>query len=106
MSIIRQDLFDERYSDWVNDPNVPDEEKQELLEMGLGGPFSEAEAIEINELCFSCGKHLSFPYVYWHGFHGDIKGESKGISLHADCAKHLARGITRDALEIESEKAK
>lgn len=96
MSVITEKDFHDKLSDWVTDPTISDEEKQELLDMGMG-VFNASEGMEINDLCFVCAERLTFPYIYWNGSHGDIKGEAKGISMHAECARHLAIAITNDA---------
>jgi hypothetical protein len=106
MSVVTKADFEERFPEWVSDPEIGDEIKTQLIELGLGGSFSVSECMEINDLCFCCGEHLSFPYVYWHGSHGDINGKARGISLHPNCALALARGITKDALRIGMEDAK
>ena len=106
MSVVTKKDFEIKIPEWVTDPEIDDEVKNTLMETGMGNSYSTSELMEVNDLCFGCGEKLLLPYVYWNGSHGDIKGERKGISLHADCAKHLARGITKDALKIESEETK
>lgn len=101
MSVIHAKDFHDRFCDWVDDPSISEEEKQELFKAGMG-IFNASEGMDVNDLCFLCGEKLTFPYVYWNGSHGDIKGQAKGISLHAGCARHLAVAITKDAVRIET----
>ena len=97
MSVVTEKSFEYRPPSWVTDPNVNPEDKRFLLEeMGLGEEFADCDAMELSSQCFCCGKVLVTPYIYWHGSHG------KGISLHPECAQHLAKGILRDAQEIKT----
>ena len=106
MSVVTQADFEERSPEWVSDPEIGDEIKTQLIELGLGGSFSASECMDVDDLCFCCGGHLSFPYVYWPGHNGDIQGEARGISLHPDCAFALVRGLTNDVLRIAMEDTK
>jgi hypothetical protein len=103
MSVITEDSFRWKFPGWVNDPEIKEEDKRELFEMGMGDSFNDADAMEVNELCFYCAEHLSLPYIYWQGCHGDIKGERKGISLHAACATEFAQKLKNDVVKLEKE---
>jgi hypothetical protein len=96
MSVIRQQDFDCLPLAWAGDPTVSARDKKILKEMmQLAEYSSPSDAMLIDDDCFVCGEKLTLPYVYWHGSGGDNKGKS--ISLHHQCARHLAKGITQDA---------
>ena len=95
MSIITADTFQVTRPKWATDPELSDSAKAQLFEWGLGELSSFSEGMDLHDVCFECGKMLSVPYVYWHGC-SEGNGP-RGLSLHAECARHLAKGITRDA---------
>jgi len=102
MSVISEKSFEYNPPSWVNDPSVPAGEKKFLIEeMGMGDDMADIEFVLLDSRCFLCSEVLQLPYVYWHGSDGKSVGEAKGISLHAKCARHLAKSIIRDADECE-----
>lgn len=52
----------------------------------------------IPDRCFTCGKPLVFPLVYWAGCNGEV-GSSNGLQiwLHPTCARKLGENLILDA---------
>jgi len=100
MSIITNRTFKLERPSWVNDPSISDEDKRLLIEeLGMGGSYTAADAMELQDDCFYCGQKLKIPYIYWHGT--SDKNQSKRISLHRECAYRFSKGILRDADKIK-----
>ena len=103
MSVITEKSFEYNPPSWVNDPDIDLEHKRILMqEMGMGEDMAYCDAMDLDSRCFLCDKVLETPYIYWHGASGKGDGDAKGISMHENCARHLAKSIIRDADEISS----
>ena len=90
--VVDKKHFELKPRSWLD--GATQDEARRLQELGLDKSSFDCDGMELDDRCFSCGKTLRLPYVYWQGI-------EKHISLHSECASHLARGISRDSDEIE-----
>lgn len=87
--IVRSEDFEAKTHPVLLEPGLPEEFKRELKARGMADTMNGVECMEIVDECFSCGKKLTTPYVYWQGL-------PHALSLHPQCAARLALGLAQD----------
>jgi hypothetical protein len=90
--IVTDNDFNPEPPDWVTDPNVSAQDKQELLDAGYGEAWTWTHHEEMDDDCLLCGQKLSVPFVFWRGM-------TKTLHLHQDCAGRLGGALMRDCLD-------
>lgn len=82
---------------WVNDPNLEDDVKEQLLEMGFGQPACFMHEMPIPSVCIFCGGKLTIPCVMWNCSHPDGEDKLHGVWLHIECAREFGVKLIADA---------